>query len=134
MKRLISLLAIPTIAWAADSTVYLPNAGGTYTLQSGSNGSITLSPSGTGTITLTGTATGAEMTLSGTNTELAKVGKRHPGMISSGTTSIGAATGQFVDVTGTTTITSLGTATAGITRKVRFTGALTLTHNATSLI
>lgn len=50
------------------------------------------------------------------------------------TTDIGAATGEFVDVTGTTTITGLGTIAAGIVRTVRFTGALTLTHNATSLI
>jgi hypothetical protein len=50
------------------------------------------------------------------------------------TTNIGAATGEFVDVTGTTTITGLGTIAAGIVRTVRFTGALTLTHNATSLI
>jgi hypothetical protein len=50
------------------------------------------------------------------------------------TTDIGAATGEFVDVTGTTTITGLGTVSSGIVRTVRFTGALTLTHNATSLI
>jgi len=53
---------------------------------------------------------------------------------SASTTDIGAATGEFVDVTGTTTITALGTIAAGIRRTVRFTGALTLTHNATSLI
>jgi hypothetical protein len=50
------------------------------------------------------------------------------------TTDIGAATAEFVDVTGTTTITGLGTISAGIVRVVRFTGALTLTYNATSLI
>lgn len=50
------------------------------------------------------------------------------------TTDIGAATGNFIDVTGTTTITGLGTVTAGTQRWVRFAGALTLTHNATSLI
>jgi hypothetical protein len=50
------------------------------------------------------------------------------------TTDIGAATGNFVDVTGTTTITGLGTVQSGTLRAVRFTGALTLTHNATSLI
>lgn len=50
------------------------------------------------------------------------------------TTDIGAATAEFVDVTGTTTITGLGTIAAGIRRAVRFTGALTLTHNSTSLI
>lgn len=50
------------------------------------------------------------------------------------TTDIGAATGDFVHVTGTTTITGLGTITAGRKRIVRFAGILTLTHNATSLI
>lgn len=50
------------------------------------------------------------------------------------TTDIGAATAEFIDVTGTTTITGLGTIDAGIVRTVRFTGALTLTYNATSLI
>lgn len=53
---------------------------------------------------------------------------------SAATTDIGAMAGNFVNVTGTTTITALGTAQAGSLRKVRFTGALTLTHNATSLI
>lgn len=47
---------------------------------------------------------------------------------------LGAATGNFVDVTGTTGITSLGTVQSGTFRIVRFTGALILTHNATSLI
>lgn len=50
------------------------------------------------------------------------------------TTDIGAATGNFVDITGTTTITGLGTIAAGAQRIIRFTGVLTFTHNATSLI
>lgn len=50
------------------------------------------------------------------------------------TTNLAAATGDFVHITGTTTITGLGTAAAGVTRKVVFDSALTLTHNATSLI
>jgi len=50
------------------------------------------------------------------------------------TTDIGAATGNHVHVTGTTTITGLGTVQAGTRRIVTFDGALTLTHNATSLI
>jgi len=50
------------------------------------------------------------------------------------TTDIGAATGRFVHITGTTTITGLGTKTAGVEREVVFDGILTLTHNATSLI
>ena len=50
------------------------------------------------------------------------------------TTDIGASTSNKVSITGTTTITSFGTKTAGVKRSGRFTGALTLTHNATSLI
>jgi hypothetical protein len=52
---------------------------------------------------------------------------------SAGTTDIGAATGQYVRITGTNAITSFGTVNAGTMRWVEFTGALTLTHNATSL-
>lgn len=50
------------------------------------------------------------------------------------TTDIGAAASDKVRITGTTTITGLGTANAGIKRKIRFAGILTLTHNGTSLI
>ena len=50
------------------------------------------------------------------------------------TTDIGAAASRNVRITGTTTITGLGTVAAGIARLVRFAGALTLTHNGTSLI
>ena len=60
--------------------------------------------------------------------------KKGADIASATTTDIGAATGNTVDVTGTTTITGLGTIQAGTTRDVRFTGVLTLTHNGTSLI
>lgn len=50
------------------------------------------------------------------------------------TTDLRAATGDYVDITGTTTITALGTAPAGSEREIQFDGELTLTHNATSLI
>lgn len=50
------------------------------------------------------------------------------------TTDIGAATGVSVTITGTTTITGLGTKAAGCIRCVTFSGALILTYNATSLI
>jgi hypothetical protein len=53
---------------------------------------------------------------------------------SAATTDIGAASAPFVHVTGTTTISSLGTVQAGTRRIVVFDGALTLTYNATSLI
>lgn len=49
------------------------------------------------------------------------------------TTDIGAAATPHVNITGTTTITSFGT-TANVVRLVKFAGALTLTHHATSLI
>jgi hypothetical protein len=52
---------------------------------------------------------------------------------SAATCNIGAASTQMVRITGTTTITSLGTV-ANSYRFVRFAGALTLTHNAASLI
>lgn len=63
------------------------------------------------------------------------IGRKGADIASATTTDIGAATGDFVDITGTTTITGLGNApTIGVLRQVRFTGALILTYNATSLI
>jgi len=50
------------------------------------------------------------------------------------TTDLGAVQGSAHDITGTTTITGLGTVAAGIPKLIKFEGALTLTHNATSLI
>jgi hypothetical protein len=52
---------------------------------------------------------------------------------SAATIDLGAATGQYVKVNGTTAITSLGTVNAGVIRWVEFTGVLTLTHHATAL-
>jgi hypothetical protein len=53
---------------------------------------------------------------------------------SAATVNIGAAAANTVLVSGTTTITAFDTIAAGAIRRVRFLGALTLTHNATSLI
>jgi hypothetical protein len=52
---------------------------------------------------------------------------------SAATTDIGSATSPNVRVTGTTTITSLGTAPAGVRRFLTFAAVLTITYNATSL-
>jgi hypothetical protein len=49
-------------------------------------------------------------------------------------TDIGAVAGFMHDITGTTTITGLGTVSSGIHKVIKFEGVLTLTHNATSLI
>ncbi len=61
------------------------------------------------------------------------VEKTDTAIASATTTDIGAATGQNVHITGTTTITGLGTVAAGVFRRVEFDGILTLTHNGTSL-
>mgnify|MGYP001589971041 CR=1 FL=1 len=50
------------------------------------------------------------------------------------TTNLGSTNSENVFVTGTVTITGLGTVAAGVTKWCRFSGALVLTHNATSLI
>lgn len=55
-------------------------------------------------------------------------------LASASTVELGRATGDVLDISGTTTITSFGTATAGIRKTVRFTGALQIAHNATSMI
>lgn len=53
---------------------------------------------------------------------------------SASTVDLGAQTGLFLLISGTTTITAFGTVSAGIWKVLTFQGALTLTHNATSLI
>lgn len=54
---------------------------------------------------------------------------------SAGTTDLGSTPQQSITITGTTTITSFGSsAMTGAIKFVKFAGALTLTHNATSLI
>lgn len=53
---------------------------------------------------------------------------------SAATVNIGAAAANTVLVSGTTTITAFDTIAAGAIRRIRFLGALTLTHNGTSLI
>lgn len=53
---------------------------------------------------------------------------------SAATCNIGAQAEEFLNVTGTATITSFGTVRAGTKRTLLFASALTITHNATSLI
>ena len=53
---------------------------------------------------------------------------------SAATVNLATATGNYVHVTGNTTITALGTISAGMRYLLVFDGALTLTHNGTSLI
>lgn len=59
---------------------------------------------------------------------------RGTAIASAGTTNIGAALGNFVHITGTTSITAFDSIQAGARRRLVFDGALTLTYNATSMI
>lgn len=52
---------------------------------------------------------------------------------SASTTDLGTKDEGCLEVTGTTTITSFGTVSAGVRKLLRFADVLTLTHNATSL-
>lgn len=54
-------------------------------------------------------------------------------LASAATVSIGAAAANTINITGTTTITAFDSIAAGAKRTIIFGGALTLTHNATSL-
>jgi len=76
-----------------------------------------------------GAATGTSLVLSSFLNEA-----KGADIASAATTDLGAMTGNYADVTGTTGITALGTVQAGTRRIVNFTGILTITHNATSLI
>ena len=62
------------------------------------------------------------------------VSKKGADIASASTVDLSTATGNYIDITGTTTITSFGTVAAGQVFVLQFDGALTLTHNATSLI
>lgn len=84
-----------------------------------------------------GTAGQAKATIAGATTlygALDALTVTGANVASATTTDIGAATGESITITGTTTITGLGTKAAGCIRFVTFSGALILTYNATSLI
>jgi hypothetical protein len=103
---------------------------------------------GTAATQATGTSAGTLPFLNGTNTwsgvqtynsditfSSAALNWSGAASVSSATTTdIGAQTSNLVTITGTVTITSLGTAAAGKFRYVKFAAALLLTHNTTSLI
>jgi len=55
-------------------------------------------------------------------------------MASATTVDLSTADGYYISITGTTTITGLGTESAGISYLLVFAGVLTFTHNSTSLI
>lgn len=61
-------------------------------------------------------------------------GTQGANIASASTTNLATATGDYVDVTGSVTITALGSAAAGTVRRVRFTGAPLITYNSGTLI
>lgn len=69
-------------------------------------------------------------------TTLANVEDQFQGdtIASATTVDLSDAAGDYLTVSGTTTITAFGTCSAGIRKTIRFSGALILTHHATSLI
>lgn len=74
--------------------------------------------------------TGASTEIGALDNLFAKSGN----LASATTTNLASATGTYVTITGTTTITGFGTVDAGAVRVLRFSGALTLTHNGSSLV
>ena len=99
-----------------------------WTLSGGTRGKLVIA--GTTTDVLTGTATDRAVTPD----SLAALWKQGSDVASAGTISLGE--GGYFNITGTTTITDIDFATdkAGRHAFVRFTGALILTHNSSTLI
>lgn len=81
--------------------------------------------------------TGEELECTAANTWVAAAtlfGTKGADIASASTVDLTTATGDYVHITGTATITAFTMGKAGIRREVVFDGALTLTYNATSLI
>ena len=89
------------------------------------------SPSGSDSVT---TSTGPDEYFRALSA-IVRRGQGSSALASAGSLNLGAVvTGDVITISGTTTITSFGTIDAGIERTLVFSGALTLTHNSTSLI
>ncbi len=86
------------------------------------------------TATVTEQLTGTSTSVYATPDSVAGLWQRGADIASSGTLSLPAGGGGVYNITGTTTITGIGSAQGGRCIKVKFAGALTLTHNGTSFI
>lgn len=125
----------------ANSTVVFSGRGGAWVFKNGTTGSFTLTVKVTGQTGVVITQ-GETVIIYSTGTDIAKAGgvdgalnflSAEVTVVSASTADALGAASVFVLISGTTTITSLGTG-ANRLRIVRFGSALTLTHNATSLI
>ena len=135
---------IKSLLTTVFNALYLPLTGGTVSGNVAVNGHVTL---GAGkTLVYEGTTDDAfELTVSGGEPTADRT-QTHPDMTgtlsvqargadvaSASTINLTTATGDIVDVTGTTAITAV-TLADGLERQVRFTGALTLTHGASLVL
>lgn len=121
--NLISNLSNVTLAFVAKGTgrMTFSDAGATSQLGIGPSllqfifGGITYNATAVGLKNLTDAGAGADIA-------------------SAATTNIGAATGEYINITGNATITALGSAPVGALRECTLTGTPTFTHHATDLI
>lgn len=122
-----------TMQLGSDATgdIYYANSSKVLTrLALPGNGYILISAGGLPSWSNSPTLSGVTLTSPTVNGSLGSVAT----LASASTVNIGAATANAINITGTATITAFDTILAGTQRVVTFSGALTLTHNATSLI
>jgi hypothetical protein len=118
--------AASATSWSVGTGVSQQDIVGLTAIQTLTNKTLT---SPTLTTPVLGVATGTSLVLSGKLDEA-----KFADLPSASTTNIGVAAGTYGNITGSTSITAFDTVQAGVRRVVTFTGILTLTHNATSLI
>jgi hypothetical protein len=111
-----------------DGNVYRRNAANSAWINEGPVDSI--GNAATVSEVLTGTSTSVVVTPDA----LAGIWQRGPDIASASTLSLPAGGGGVFNVTGTTGVTGISSAQGGRCIKLRFAGALTMTHNGTSLI
>lgn len=114
---------------ASGDLIYGGSSGAATRLAAGTNGQVLTLASGVPTWATAGGGSFTGGTLSSALNEAPTVT-----IASSSTPAIGAAAGNTISLTGTTTVTGFDTIAAGAIRRVIFAGALTLTYNATSMI
>jgi hypothetical protein len=111
------------------------NGAATLVLQAGQAAMVLRVASAWQAAALGGTAIGFALMAALNSAAVADLASGAPvDIASAATTNIGASASPNVRITGTTGITSFGTVAAGTRRFLAFAAALTLTHNATSLI
>ena len=128
-----------TDGWWVEVYLKSPDSTNTVTLATVSSQTIAHQDTAATSLVLSGGGSGGKLKSDGANwiwePYQNSAGGYQPSttIASASTCNIGASSSSVVSISGTTTITSFGTL-ANAVRLVHFQGALTLTHNATSLI